>query len=147
MTDTDKADPASRRTAVVILCGGAVVGATLIGLARLFRPDIEAWVTADPESRIRVLFGVLTICTSGPVLGLSIYLWRLAQKTIRAGQYPPPGSRFTRDPPVATGESAQKLGRTFKVLAVGLGSTAVLLATLLWWLLFTLGPRIAERRV
>jgi hypothetical protein len=147
MPDVQPADPQARRTAMVIVGVASVAGLLLIVLARQFRPELEAWVTADPAPRIRVIFGAMTLLTAGPVLGMAAYLWQLGQRTLRSGRYPPPGLRVTRDTPVESGRAATTIGKMFRMLAVALASAAVLLGVLLWWLLFSLGPRIAERRI
>lgn len=147
MPDVQPADPRARRSVLVIIGLGSVAGLLFIFLARQFRPELEAWVTQDPAPRVRIIFGAMTVLTAGPVLGMAAYLWQLGQRTLRSGRYPPPGLRVTRDTPIETGRAASTIARMFKMLAVALASAAVLLGVLLWWLLFTLGPRLAERRM
>ena len=72
------------------------------------RDAFEAWVREDPHTRVRLIIGALTLATSGPLIGMAIYCWRVA---------------------------ATK-GRMLRYLAVFTGGSGLLLAFLLWRFLF-----------
>jgi hypothetical protein len=86
-----------------------------------------------PDAR---LVGVLlTVGTSVPLLVFAGYVWHLAGRVRRAGQYPPPGLRVIRPMAPLTGSAAT---RRMHVLAGTLAAAAVMLVILLWRLLFLL---------
>ena len=70
----------------------------------------EQWVREDPHTRVRLIIGVLTLLTSGPLLGMAIYCWR----------------------------AAATKGRFLRYVAMFSGVSAALLAFLLWRFLFLL---------
>lgn len=98
-----------RQSLIVVAIGGAI-GAVLIALALHYRLDFEVWVREDLRARVRLVMGVLTLLTSGPLLGMAVYCWRAAA---------------TR-------------GRMLRFLAVFSGTSGLLLAFLLWRFLFLL---------
>lgn len=120
-----------------------LAGAVLIALARRFRPEFEAWVRQDSSTRIRLVLVALTIFTSGPLVGLAVYLWRLGGRIVRAERYPPPGLGLMRDTLVVTGPAASRRGRLIQFLAAVLGLVALLLAAFLWRLVSVLGTGAA----
>ena len=67
----------------------------------------EAWVREDLHTRVRLIIAVLTLFTSGPLIGMAIYCWR----------------------------AAATKGRMLRYLAVFSGGSGVLLAFLLWFFL------------
>jgi hypothetical protein len=87
---------------------GAIAGAIVIAIKQHYREAFNAWVLEDPRSRVRIIMTVVTVSTSGPLLGMAIYCWRVA---------------------------ATK-GRMLRYLAVFTGGSALLLAFLLWRFLF-----------
>ena len=89
-----------------------------------------------PDAR---LVGVLlTIGTSVPLLAFAGYLWHLAGRVRRTGQYPPPGLRMIRPMAPLTGSAATRRMHVLLALAGTLVAAAVMLALLLWRLLFLL---------
>lgn len=64
----------------------------------------EAWVREDLHTRVRLIIALVTLFTSVPLIGMSIYAWRVAS---------------TR-------------GKWFRYLAIFSGVSGVLLAFLLW---------------
>ena len=89
-----------------------------------------------PDAR---LVGVLlTVGTSVPLLVFAGYLWHLAGRVRRAGQYPPPGLRVIRPMAPLTGSAATRRMHVLQALAGTLAAAAVMLVILLWRLLFLL---------
>jgi len=92
-----------------------------------------------PEAR---LVGVLlTVGTSVPLLAFAGYLRHLAGRVRRTGQYPPPGLRMIRPRAPVTGLAARRRMQVLHTLAWTLAAAAVMLAILLWRLLFLLTRR------
>lgn len=138
MTERQPADPRARRTALLVLVGGAMVGATLIALAPAAKPALEAWLLENPGPRLTGLAVGVTVATVLPVVGLSVYLWGVAHRTTDAGRYPPPGLRLTHETVIVTGRAAHLRARAIRVLAASLTVAALLLAWSLWRLVATL---------
>jgi hypothetical protein len=90
------------------------LGAVLIAIAQHYWPDFEAWVREDRVARGRIVIAVLTLFTSGPLLGMGVYCWR----------------------------AAATKGALLRFVAVFAGGSGLLLAFLLWRFLFLLeqGP-------
>jgi hypothetical protein len=101
---------ASVRRQLLIVGSAAVAGTALIALAQAYRGEFEAWVREDVRSRVRIITGVLTVFTSGPSLAMAIYCWL----------------------------QAKQRGAVLRVVAVFSGAAGVVLAILLWRLLFLL---------
>ena len=68
----------------------------------------EAWVREDLHTRVRLIIAVLTLVTSGPLIGMAIYAWR----------------------------AAATKGKWLRYLAIFSGVSGLLLAFLLWLFLF-----------
>jgi hypothetical protein len=135
-----KGDPRVRRLALMIVGAGALAGAVLITLAGELRPAFDDWVRRDLDTRVRIVMAAMVILTSGPLLGLAWYLWRLGREIVQAGRYPPPGMRVMHDTPVVSGNAAARRGRLLQAAAAMLGAGAVVLAALIWRLLSLLTP-------
>jgi hypothetical protein len=135
MAELRQADPRARRTALVIVGAGILVGVLLLVAADSARPTFEAWVNADLPTRSRLVAAALILLMTGPAIAMSVYLWRLGTRAVRSQQFPPPGLRVARDTPVVTGDAAARAGRWIRTLAAALGAAGVLLGLLLWRLL------------
>ena len=138
MGEIQKADPSARRTALIIVGAGLVVGALLIAATERLRPMFEHWVAQDLKIRSWIVFAGITAATVGPVLAAAAYVWRLGQRVTWAERYPPPGVSVFRDTVVLTGSASKRKGRFMQVTAVTLGTAGILLTFFLWRVLFLL---------
>jgi hypothetical protein len=77
---------ASRRLAVAIVLSGAVVGGALIAIAPWLQPQFQVWLEEDARTRVTMVMTAMALATSGPLLGMGVYLWRLDPRTRRGGQ-------------------------------------------------------------
>jgi hypothetical protein len=146
VTEVQRADPAARRLAVVLVVAGALVGSLLIAGLERYRAPLYDWILSDPQhrwQRLRLLFLLSTGVLSVPLLGFAAYLWMLGGRVVRAQRWPPPGQRVVRDTPVLHGRAAVWRGRTLRVLAACLGAAWALLWLLSWRLASMLGQRAA----
>ena len=132
MAEVQKADPRARRTALLIVGAGTLVGVLLIVMADSGRPAFEAWVDADLHTRFRLVAGALIVLMAGPAIAMSVYLWRLGTQVARSRQFPPPGRRVVRDTPIVAGDTAARAGRWLRILGAVLGASGVMLGLLLW---------------
>jgi hypothetical protein len=135
MAEVQAADPRARRQAAWFLALGTVV-VVVCGLAFVhYRPELEAWILADPAQmgrRLRIALAGLALQTSGPLAACAVYLWALGRRVARAGRFPPPGMSVLRNTPVLVGPGARLRATLLEGLAVVLVVVAVLLALLLW---------------
>lgn len=146
MTSVQKADPAARRQAVLLVVVGALVGALfLVGFER-YRAALLDWFLSYPKQlayRLRFFFILAAVSGSAPLFALAVYLWSLGGKVMRAQRFPPPGHRVYRDTPILEGHAAIARGRGFKRFAVFLGVASALLWCAFWRLASTLVERAA----
>ncbi len=126
MAEIQKSDPKARRNALVIVAGGALLGAALITVGSEFRSDFEAWVTQNMHARVRLVTSVLMVLTTGPVLGIAGYLGHLGRRVVRAERYPAPGVRIIRHTRIIVGAAAVRRGRLIQTLAGVIGVAGVL---------------------
>jgi hypothetical protein len=139
VAEIQKADPRALRSALLIVGGGVLLGVVFITIAGECRQAFETWLTQDLRARLRIVTAVLTLLTTGPILAIASYCWRLGGRIVRARRYPPAGLRTLRDTLVLTGEAADRRGRFLQVWAAVMGVAGLLLAFFLWRLVFLLG--------
>lgn len=135
MAELQKADPRARRTALVIVAAGAIVGIVLLATATALRPSFEAWVGEDVPSRLRLAMVTVSLLAIVPPLWMSAYLWRLGGRAIRAERFPTADLHVIRNTSVLTGAAARRRGRWLQILAATLAGSVILLGVLLWRLL------------
>ena len=146
MNEIQKADPAARRQAVLLVIFGTAVGALLIAGFEHFREPFREWLLSEPAEtarRAKLAMYVSGFVVSAPVIAFAIYLWLLGARVLRAQQFPPPGFRVIRDTPVVGGHGAVNRGHAMQVLAVCLGMSAALLWLFFWWLARTISEGAA----
>ena len=142
MNEIQKADPAARRQAVLLIIFGTALGALLIAAFEHFREPFHEWLLSEPAesaSRAKLAIRVSVFVLTVPVIVFAIYLWRLGARVLRVQQFPPPGFRVIRDTPVVEGHGATTRGYVIQILAVCLGIGAALLWMFFWWLARTMG--------
>jgi hypothetical protein len=132
VSQTQRADPGARRTALLVVIAAGALGALLLWIAERRRPALEAWLAEDPATRVWLLLAVLVVATSGPVLVLAGYLWRLGARARRAGRFPPPDAALLRDTAVLGGTDAQRVARAMQVVAALLALAGLAIPVLCW---------------
>lgn len=107
------------------------------------RPDLEAWLTEQPDTvapRARLLLAVGAGLAVAPLILLAAYFWSLGRRTLGAGRFPPPSMKVLRDTAVLVGPAAEARGRLLQALAVFWVILACGLVGALWWLDALLQP-------
>jgi hypothetical protein len=135
MTAVQKADPAIRRKALVIIFVGAVAGAFLIFGFQRYKLEFMDWLLSDPEQlayRIRLFCLIFAVAGSVPFFAYAAYLWSYGYKVVRSQRFPLTHQRVVRDTPILEGQSAIDRGRIIKVLAASLAVLGVILFVALW---------------
>ncbi len=140
--EIQKADPAARRQGILLAVFAAAAGALLLAGFEHFREPLHEWLSAEPaetasRAKLALYAAVLILCA--PVIALSVYLWLVGARVLRAQQYPPPGFRVIRDTPVIRGSGATTRGHAIQVLAVCLGVSVAVLALFFIWFAQTIG--------
>jgi len=132
MADTQEADSTARRTGLMIVGGGTLLGFVLITMAAERRADFEAWVREDVDFRLRLVLTAMTLLMAGPLLGFAGYLWYLGRWIVATERFPPPGVRVVRDTPIVLGQAASRRGRFVQGLAGFVGLVGLLFTVLMW---------------
>src|SRR5262245_50425399 len=134
MTETQRAGPAARRQAVLLVVAGAVVGTGLLVALEHYRAPLREWLLSEPEQlahRLKLVFLLVSVAMSAPLFGFAAHIWCLGSKVIRAQQIPPPRYHVAPRTPVAQERRALTRGRSFKILAVLLATVAAVMWCLL----------------
>lgn len=121
-----------RKTLVLRFGGLAVLALALAVAAKLWLlPFVQDYLQSasgrdDAIHRVQIVldwFGALLF----PVVGYAAWL---AYRTLTTGQWPLPGALVIRDTPVQRGRKAHVRGLAFAVLAILLGTMAILIILL-----------------
>ena len=135
MTETQKADPRTRRKTIIFIFCAALIGVLFILAFEHYRPAIEDWLTRDPEQAVQ-RFQLVLICLglliSIPLLLFAAYFLRFGARIVEAERFPPPGAGVIRDTPVVAGPAARRRGRLIQAVAVLFIFIALAAPVLLW---------------
>lgn len=146
MTVVQKAAPAVRRKALVIIFVGVIVGAFFIFGFQRHKSELIDWLLSDPEQlayRIRLFCLMIAVAGSVPLFAYSAYLWSYGYKVVRSQRFPLTNQGVVRDTPILEGQSAIYRGRIIKVLAASLAVFGVILFVALWRISSTIGQNVA----
>jgi hypothetical protein len=128
-----RADPRTRRRAIVIVLTAAALGTVLIGwLLPAFQGALlEARATGRISGRAICLsfLGLLVLVAAG-VIASGVNIWRIGSRAVRSAQFPPPGMMVMRDTPIVRGQRAIALGRVQRILGLLLLACAMALLAL-----------------
>lgn len=129
-----RADPAMRRTALIVGCGlvVALVVATLS--AERFLGSLSTLSQASPAEAV-LWFAAFVLPLIALVVVAGVDAGRRSLSTLRESRFPPRGMRVLRDTPVIEGRPARAIG----VLGCTLGATLLVLALLLGWTSYRIG--------
>ena len=129
--EVQTADPDLRRRVLAILVLAGLLG--VLGVLRLeaYLAELQALARSSPhEAAAHALEVSRLVLAAAAVLVavLAAYLGRLSWRTLRAGRYPPPGTRVLSDTRVVRGPRARRYGWIFLALAIAILATGVLVA-------------------
>lgn len=126
------ADPRFRMQAAGALAVAVVAAA---GIGWWFTDWLQATRLLHPASaqaRLLEAFRWAAGAGAASILVLAAVLWQTASRTLRAGEYPPPGTRVLLPTPVLEGEPALRRARLLRMLAALCLLVAVALLLLAW---------------
>ena len=135
MAEMHYATPGAGRRLAIHIALVAILGAAFVALSQVYQPRLLEWAASDPSrtrARAQMLIAAVGVIFVGPVIGLSVYIWRLGTRTIREERFPPEGLVLIRDVLVARGAEARARGRLFRAFSVFFFVVAGLLALTLW---------------
>ena len=112
--DMMPADPDYRKKVLLILLLITLVGFLLLALAVPFVNQL--FDQANPEQALQTLKLVLSVLILMPTL-FSVYIIRIAIRTLRQQQFPPEGVKVMRDTPIVYDGKAKQRGIILLVLA------------------------------
>lgn len=109
-----------RRVFGAFLCLAILAAASLWALHGAFLA-LESLAEADPAAaveRLRALVNLISLGNAAVSAALCIWFFALAHRTLRSGQYPPPGLRVLRDTRLRTGPQSRVMA--FRLVAFAL---------------------------
>ncbi len=127
-----RADPVARRNAIIVVVVVGVFGAAILHALGESSEGVRAWAERAPERAAKVLFALMVFGVSAPMFGLALWMKHFATKISRAGRYPPPDAKLTRDTRVRTGASALAIARLHNAFAAIAALMAIVAPLLLW---------------
>lgn len=146
MTDTQRADPAARRKAIIIIIISGIVGSLLILAFERYQTQLYEWLQSDygrSAHRVKILIILAAAFGAVSLFSLSTYLWSLGCKVSNSQQIPLPGQRVIRDTPILEGQATMTRVRVLKTIAVLLAGAGVMLCLVFWRIFSILEESVA----
>ena len=78
----------------------------------------QDWVLEDPGTRVPLTLTILGVLLVLPLVGLAVYLWRMAARVVEGRMFPPEGYQAFRPRPAITGEAALNHARSIRAFAI-----------------------------
>ena len=132
-----KADPAARRKAIIMVLVALVFGVSVIAAFEYFLGDVESWAEHNIEFLLEhtyLIFLVFLVLVL-PVLGAGAYFLVLANRIARAQRFPPPGCAVSRDTVVIEGARAVQRARVIQFTTILLLCAAASTPVVMWYIL------------
>ena len=132
-----KADPAARRKAMIMVLVAFVFGVSVIAAFDHFQVDIESWAVNNLDFLLEhtyLIFMVFLVLVL-PVLGAGVYFLVFANRIARAQRFPPPGCAVSRDTVVLEGARAVWRARVIQLTSILLLCAAASTPVVMWYIL------------
>jgi hypothetical protein len=120
MEEVQKADPAARKKAVLLLLIFAVLGAGSFYIVEATKYDLADWVETNATAILNDLkiIAVALVVLFTPVYLALYHFFSLGSRIARTQRFPPPGLAVIRDTKIITGDTAILRGRILQILSV-----------------------------
>ena len=108
--------------------------------------QIEQLSQKDPQLAFKKSMFILKVAlgfVSLLLLSMGVYFVLLARKTLRSGQYPPPGMRVIRDTRLRTGAQAKRVAISF----IALSSILILIAFFFFYFPFAFEKTMGQKNM
>ena len=118
--DIIPADKELRKKFIIFIVLVTIVAIIIEPYIKGYLDQIEQLSSKDPEIAFKKSMFILKVAlglVSLLLLSMGVYFVLLARKTLRSGQYPPPGMRVIRDTRLRTGTQAKRVAISFIVLS------------------------------
>jgi hypothetical protein len=138
--EVQRADPATRRRALLYIVVMTLIGVIAIGVVEQWLEHLGQEAAEDPRAAADEAANTLIILgavISASVFGMALVVGRLSWRIFSTGRFPPPGALLTVDTRVVVGVGARRRAWAGFVAASILAALAVLLPYLLWRVLYT----------
>ena len=133
--DVQRADPRTRRIAVMVVAIAALAGVLLIAAVQSQLGALQKVVAENPaviKDNLAIITWTLIAAVVVPVWAFNIYLWRLGSRIVATGLFPPPGMPLLQDTPVLRDSDARKCGRLLQIVAAATSVAALGCAIAIW---------------
>ena len=100
------------------------------------------WLLEDPATRVPLTLTALGVLLVLPLVGFSVYMWRMATRVLAERTFPPSGYRVLYQNPPVTGDDAVRYARIGRALSVVLLVAALVVVFQLWRFSLLLTPRM-----
>ncbi|WP_299176529.1 hypothetical protein [uncultured Neptuniibacter sp.] len=136
MPDIQKADPKSRKLALLLVAGLILLCLTLLANGA----KVKAWTETLTTKLIDhpVYIPLITFIAALPVLAASFYFYRMGREVVKQARFPLSGQPVIKDTPIKRGDSAVRLGNLIQVMSIIIITTAMILPLLIGYLLHTM---------
>jgi heme/copper-type cytochrome/quinol oxidase subunit 2 len=118
--DIIPADKELRKKIIIFIVFVTIVAIVTEPYIKGYLDQIEQLSKKDPELAFKKSMFILKVAlgfVSLSLLSMGVYFVLLARKTLRSGQYPPPGMRVIRNTRLRTGTQAQRAAISLIVLS------------------------------
>lgn len=123
------ADPAARKRALWTFAVVAVVAGTLAVAVQDDDIEFKQWLAGHAAELVNqpTLLLLAAFVLALPLVGIAVYVHRMASRVVKAARIPLPDQKVIRDTPIITGRKAVQQGRAMQLMAVVMGLIGLIL--------------------
>ncbi len=144
--DVVPADKELRKKIIIFIVLVTIVVIVTEPYIKGYLDQIEQLSQKDPQLAFKKSMFILKVAlgfVSLLLLSMGVYFVLLARKTLRSGQYPPPGMRVIRDTRLRTGAQAKRVAISFIVIS----SILILIAFFFFYFPFAFEKTMGQKNM